>query len=219
MNFDRIPCARPGVRFLCTVMLVAGLVMAATPGPAGAWILRYTTGYGLVPNPPLASRPTTFLLYGYYPTRCGSIVSSSVIDSGHVAIHVRSDAPCPDSSNVEWVQSFDLGMLAAGNHELTITLTMERPDSVRVETASFTFGVEDSSWTPPPPPPPPPAPAPPLVSNWATVPSPPTTLEPVRLDVSGFAPEPCMQLTNAQVIDTSHAVSYTHLTLPTILRV
>ena len=201
MNFDRIPCARPGVRFLCTVMLVAGLVTAATPGPAGAWILRYTTGYGLVPNPPLASRPTTFLLHGYYPTGCGSIVSSSVIDPGHVAIQLRSDASCPDSSNAEWVQSFDLGMLAAGNHDLTITLTMERPDSVRVETASFTFGVEDSSWTPPPPPPPP---VPPLVSNWTTAPSPATTVEPVRLEVSGYAPAACMQLTHAQVIDTAH---------------
>jgi len=205
MSLDRIPRPRPGARLLCTALLAAALVTAATPGPAGAWILRYTTGYGLNPNPPLASGPTTFLLNGYYPTGCGSIVSSSVIDPEHVAIHVRTDAACPDSSSAEWVGSFPLGMLAAGNHDLTITLTMERADSTTVESATFTFGVEDSASPPPPPPPPPPAPVPPIVTGWWTDPSPALPTVPVRLTVTGYTPFPCATLSDAAVIDTSHA--------------
>jgi len=204
MNLDRIPCARPGVRVLGTALTVAGVLMLALPGPAAAWILRYTTGYDFVPNPPLTSRTTTFLLHGYYPTGCGSIVSSSVIDPEHVAIQLRSDAACPDSSNAEWLESFDLGMLPAGNRNLTITLSMETPDSVRVETATFAFGVEDSSGTPPPPPPPPPPPAPPLVTGWTTDPSPATTGRAVSLIVAGYSPFPCATITSASVIDTSH---------------
>jgi hypothetical protein len=200
MRFDRVSRAF-GARILHTMLLAA--ILAAVPtGPAAAWVLRYTTGYGLAPNPPLTSQPTTFLLYGVYPTRCGSIVSSTVVDPAHIAIHVRSDASCPDSSVSTWAESFPLGMLSAGNHDLTITLTMERADSgTTVQTATFTFGVEDSSVSPPPPPPPPVAP---LVSGWSTDPSPATPTVPVRLNVAGYMPFPCAGLTDARVIDPNH---------------
>src|SRR5262245_3184681 len=177
MRFDRDSRA-PGARFLKTLLLTSLLAVAAAGPAAASWILRYTTGYGLVPNPPLSSQPTTFLLYGEYPTGCGSVVSTTVIDPAHVAIHVRSDASCPDSSISAWAESFPLGVLAVGNHDLTITLTMERADSgTTVQSATFTFGVEDSSLASPPPPPPPVAP---LVSAWSTDPSPATPDLPVH---------------------------------------
>lgn len=204
MTFARLSRPRIGARLLCTALLASTILAAGLPAPAAAWILRYTTGYGFVPNPPLSTQPTTFLLYGYYPGGCGAIVSSRVVDPSHVEIHLRSDDGCPDSSRTDWVERFPLGMLPQGNRELTITMTMDHADSSSTQTASFEFGVEDSANVPPPPPPPPP-PALPLVSSWTTDPSPAMVGEPVRLIVTGYTPFPCAMLSNAAVIDSSHA--------------
>src|SRR5262245_57813363 len=103
MTFDRVPRPRARARFLIPALLASAVLMTALPGPAAAWILRYTTGGSFVPDPPVSTQPTTFLLYGYYPAGCGSVVSSTVLDAGHVAIHVRSDGTCPDSSTTEWI--------------------------------------------------------------------------------------------------------------------
>ena len=102
-----------------TLIACAGLAMTA--GSAAAQMsgdLRYTRGYDLMPNPPVASQATTFVLYGVYPTGCGVVESKSVIDAEHVALQVRSFASCPDSSMGAWAESFSLGMLAAGTHTL-----------------------------------------------------------------------------------------------------
>src|SRR5437867_11782940 len=101
------------------VLPCAGLAIMV--GSAAAQLsgdLRYTRGYDLVPNPPVAGQPTTFVLYGVYPTGCGVVESQSVIDEPHVTLRVRSFASCPDSSIGEWAASFSLGMLAAGTHTL-----------------------------------------------------------------------------------------------------
>src|SRR2546428_13302996 len=77
------------------VLVWAGLAILA--GPATAQLsgdLRYTRGYDLVPNPPVAGQPTTFVLYGVYPTGCGVVVEKS---GDPVAIRLESFASCPDS--------------------------------------------------------------------------------------------------------------------------
>jgi len=198
---------------VCAATLLAWAGLAMTAAPAAAQMtgdLRYTRGYDLLPNPPVATRPTTFVLYGVYPTGCGVVEEKSVIDSGHVTLRLRSLAACPDSSISTWAESFSLGTLAAGSNLLSITLTMDRPDSgVSVQQGTLAFVVEDSSSTPPPPPPdsssiPPPAPSPPLFNGSTISPWPATPEVPIALTVSGFAPFDCPGVSASAVIDTSH---------------
>ena len=184
------------------VLVWAGLAILA--GPATAQLsgdLRYSRGYDLVPNPPVAGRPVTFVLYGVYPTGCGAVVEKS---DDPVAVRLESFASCPDSVTT-WAESFSLGTLAAGTYAVAITLTMERPDSgVAVSHATLNFVVEDSASSPPPPPPPPPPPVPPLLVGATPSPWPPTPNVPMALFVQGFAPFVCPVVSGAAVIDTSH---------------
>lgn len=186
-------------RLACVATLLAWAGLATTAAPAAAQ--RYTNGYDFIPNPPVSSRPTTFVLYGNFPTGCGVVEEASVIDPDHVAIRLRSTT-CPDSG-FSWAQSFSLGMLAAGNHTLSITLTMDRPDSgVTVHEGTLTYGVEDTTVAPPPPPPP--LPGPPLVANSTTDPWPPTPDVPIAFILNGYAPFDCPVVSAAAVVDTSH---------------
>ena len=174
----RFRAARAAALLTWTVVAVS---FAIAPAAADS-DTRYLRGYDFIPNPPLSSRPTTFVLYGVYPTGCGIVDEKSVVDQDHVTIRVRSFATCPDSAAGTWAETFPLGVLAAGNHTLTITLTMDRPDSgVSVHESTLEYGVEDTTVTPPPPPPLPP----PLVTTWNIVPSPATASMPVALDVYG----------------------------------
>jgi hypothetical protein len=185
------------------VLVWAGLAILA--GPARAQLsgdLRYTRGYDLVPNPPVAGQSTTFVLYGVYPTGCGVVEEKS---ADPVAIRLESFASCPDSVTT-WAESFSLGMLAAGTYAVAITLTMERPDSgVTVHHGTLSFVVEDSASSPPPPPPvPPPSPVPPLLGGATPSPWPPTPDVPMALIVQGFAPFDCPVVSAAAVTDSSH---------------
>lgn len=186
-------------------LLVAGWLSVAA-APASAQLegsLRYVVGYALTPNPPLNSRPTTMQLFGIYPTGCGVIEDTTVVDSGHVTLRLRAFV-CPDTVTREWAATFPLGMLTRGNHMVAISLTMERPDSgLATHTGSLTFGVEDSSWSPPPPPPPGPSTSP-LVTLTTTDPWPPTPDRPMAFIVGGYTPFPCPIVTTATIVDTSH---------------
>src|SRR2546422_7651023 len=60
------------------VLVWAGLAILA--GPAAAQLsggLRYSRGYGLGPNPPVAGPPTTVVLYWGDPNRGGGVVETS----------------------------------------------------------------------------------------------------------------------------------------------
>jgi hypothetical protein len=192
-------------------ILAAGLSILAGAARAD---LRYTHGFGLVPNPPVATQTTTFILEGIYPTGCGVIENATVIDPGHVTLRVRSTSGCPTDSVVnDWAAPFDLGLLPTGNHTVAVELTMDRPDSgVTVLTGEFTFAVGSSPASPPPPdtlpPPSPPSPPPPstdpLLTLVTTDPWPPTPNVPVTLVLGGSTPFLCPVVTSAAVIDTSH---------------
>ena len=201
-GMTRWPASRSG-GVTATLLLCAVLAMASAPANAQlSGDLRYLRGYDLVPNPPVQGFPTTLKLYGVFPTGCGEVVGSSVTDPSHVAIQLRSTTGCDSTQG--WSGSFDLGLLATGNHTVAIALTMERPDSGRtVYEATLTFGVEDTVVAPPPPPPPPPPTVPPLVSSTTTDPWPPTPDRPMALIVAGTAPFACPLVTEASVIDTS----------------
>src|SRR5207253_2160381 len=90
----------------------------------------------------------------------------------------------------------------AGDHTVSVELTMDRPDSgVTVQNGEFTFGVENSSGPPPPPPPPT---TDPLLTLVTTDPWPPTPDVPVTLVLGGRTPFTCPVVTSAAILDTSH---------------
>src|SRR5262245_23429526 len=123
---------RAAARIFRVTILPACVALAAAASPAAAQLngeLRYSRGYDLNPNPPLAGSPTTLILYGVYATPCGVVDEASVQDPEHVRVRVRSLAVCPDSSSNMWVATFALGAFTAGNHTVAIQLTMDRPDS------------------------------------------------------------------------------------------
>ena len=180
------------------VIVAAGLSTLAGVATAD---LRYTHGFGTYPSPPVAGTPTQFILYGIYPTGCGVIESATVIDPAHLTVRVRSTYDCPGDSVIsDWAAPFNLGVLAAGSHTVSVELTMDRPDSgVSVYQGEFTFDVVSSS-EPPPPPPPPPA----LLSFVVTDPWAPTPSVPMALVLGGNAPFLCPVVTSAAILDTSH---------------
>lgn len=200
------------------VAVLAAAASLAMASPAAAQLqgaLRYAWGYTLVPDPPLASGPTTLLLYGYYPAGCGEILEQTVMDAGHVSIRLRSTACVDTARGGRWVGTFALGQLAAGMHRVQIRLTMDQPDSggVTVHEGWLTFEVQPGSGPPPPPPPPPP-PATSLLESIATEPNPPTPSRPMTLILGGFAPFGCPVVTSAAVIDTSHLALTLTPTMP-----
>ena len=200
-------------RILAVLAVVSSMAVAA---PAAAQLqgdLHYAWGYTLVPDPPLASGPTTLLLYGNYPTGCGEIQEASVADTAHVSIRLHSTV-CVDTSDGRWVGRFDLGQLAGGVHTVAIRLTMDEPETgVTEHEGALTFEVMGSgSPGPPPPSPPPPSPPPPpepqpyplLLQSTSTDPYPPTPDRPMALILGGYAPFGCPVATSATVVDSSH---------------
>ena len=127
------------------LLACAGLAMTAAPAAAQRYgDLRYMRGYDLLPNPPVTGRPTTLVLYGVYPTGCGAVESKS---DSPVAIRLRSYGACPDSAIGTWAESFSLGMLAVGTYTLTLTITMDRPDSgVTVQQGTLTMAPPTPTW-------------------------------------------------------------------------
>ena len=190
-----------GSRLARVATLLASFLTLAGAASAD---LRYVQSFGLIPNPPHNDQATTLVVYGTYPTRCGVVEEATVIDTAHVALRIRSGAECPPDTFTNWVATFPLGMLARGNHTVSLELTMDHPDSgVAVYSGSFTFGVEGPSDDPPPPPPPPPSDLP-LLSAATTEPQEPRSDAPVALIVSGYAPFGCPVVESAAIIDTSH---------------
>lgn len=211
-----------------TLLAVTASLPAATPAAAQiVGLPSYVWGATLVPDPPLASGPTTVIFYGIYPTGCGDVLGAA-LEAGRITLRLRSTT-CVDTSNGRWVASVPLGILPAGQYTLPVSFSMEQPDSATAPYAgSIHFEVVGGSPPPPPdtlppPPPPPPSdtlpppPGPPLPDSLPptpppspfllgsyTDPSPPTPDRPMALIVTGTANFPCPVVTAAAVIDTSH---------------
>src|SRR5262249_33189499 len=152
--------------------------------------------------------PTTLILYGFYPTGCGTVEEASVTDPSHVVLRLQSSVDCDTTRG--WSASFPLGLLPSGDHTVVITMTMDRPDSGRsVREGSITSGVGAPSAPPPPPPPPPRPPPPPppppadslQVTATNTDPYPATPDRAMAIIVSGIAPFDCAVVSEATVID------------------
>src|SRR5436190_3932522 len=105
---------------------------------------------------------------------------------------------CPggDSLN-QWSQTFDFGVLRAGNHNLIVNVRDAANPSV-----AQVYGDWFLVWGPQPPPPPP-GPPPhggPLFTGVSTFPEVPKTSEPTWLIVEGFAPYSCAFMTDDRLV-------------------
>mgnify|MGYP003693988529 CR=1 FL=1 len=69
-------CGKASAPGWMAAMLITGALLVAASAPADAQQtgnLRYVSGYDLVPNSPTTTVPTTLILYGFFPTGCGSL--------------------------------------------------------------------------------------------------------------------------------------------------
>src|SRR6267378_796211 len=188
---------------LAAALLLASPQIAAAQYPS--WLMRYLSGYNFLPNPPSAQQSTRLLLYGWFPYDCGQVSSATVIDPEHVELTLDPAAAGCDSTGRYWSHIFDLGLLAAGNHTINLTLTMNRPDSGQVvEHGSFDFGVEDTTVVTPPPPPYYPPGFMPNVLQWSLDPPRPNITQPTHIDLLGWFPYQCGEVANARVVDNSN---------------
>src|SRR5689334_23519290 len=73
------------------------------------------------PAPANDHEPTIVTLLGCYPYACGEIVQSRILGPTEVEVTMRERTGCADTVQT-WAQSFDLGVLAAGSHNLVITV-------------------------------------------------------------------------------------------------
>lgn len=187
------------------VLPLATLLGLAFARPAAAqWLLPHLSGYDFDPNPPTTTSDTQFLLRGTFRYLCGQVTTATVVDSEHIEVTLDQGPACPDTTR-DWSHWFDLGRLAAGNHTLYITLTVNDPDSGNVvEHGSFEYGVVDTSVYVPPPPPPPTSGFMPYVLQYILTPSRPNIGQPTTVDFIGYFPYYCGEVANATVVDASN---------------
>jgi len=201
------PKRRPwGAAAVVAASLALVALLAPAAGAKPAWLIPYVDGYDLIPNPPNDITPTTFVLRGTVRYTCPQVTGARVVDSGHIELTV-GPGPCGDSTSTgSWWQEFDLGLLPAGNHDLAIHLTIERPDSsTLVEDGTFTFGVVDTSYHQPPPDTT--RTSGPLIEWIATLPPQARIDVPTQLEVHGYFPFDCGRVTNAGVVDDAHVTA------------
>lgn len=136
----------PGVLF--------GLALAA--GTASAWtypLLPHVQGLAFFPERPNDAQSTSFLLSAVYPHECWQLVDGQLTDSAHVHVTIAPGTTCNDSGST-WTAGWDLGLLVAGTHTLTVHATVQNGTLYPGE-EEITVPFDVSVAEPPPPPPPP----------------------------------------------------------------
>ena len=182
--------------------IAAALVFAAllAAGPASAWeypLLPHVNGLAFFPETPNTEYRTSALLSAYYPGECWRLVDTLKVDSAHVRVTIARATDCGDSVSY-WLQYFDLGYLAAGMHELTVTCTVLDDGVPPVEEEiTVPFEVVQAA---PPPPPPPVSPLP-LLEIIEVHPPQPAPGEAVTIRLRGFKPFTCTLIHEEAVVD------------------
>jgi hypothetical protein len=86
------------------------------PPPSCPLFSHFTTN----PTPAKDDEPTRVTIFGCFPYPCGGIVQTQFLGPTHVEV-TMAERSCPDSGQV-WAATFDLGLLAAGRHNLRISV-------------------------------------------------------------------------------------------------
>ena len=142
-------------RALAALALGSSLLAGMSPRPAQAWnypLLPHVQGLAFFPETPNTESQTRALLSAYYLNECWQVVDSALTDSAHVRVTVRRNPSCTDSVT-SWTRMFNLGVLDAGIHDLTVHCTVQEPGQPDAEEEiTVPFQVVDGSAPPPPPP-------------------------------------------------------------------
>jgi hypothetical protein len=192
-----------------------GLALAA--GTASAWtypLLPHVQGLAFFPERPNDAQSTSFLLSAVYPHECWQLVDGQLTDSAHVRVTLAPGTTCNDSGST-WTAGWDLGLLVAGTHTLTVHATVQNGTLYPAEeeiTVPF-----DVSVAAPPPPPPPPGPGidtvTTLVNYIETTPGAPMLGDRVTVRFRGRYPFECGTLADASNADPAN-LSLTLATAP-----
>lgn len=184
---------------------------------ASAWnypLLPHVQGLAFFPERPNDGQRTGFLLSAVYPDSCWRLVDARMTDSSYVLIAIEPATTCGDSGST-WTAGWDLGILAAGMHTLTVHATVEySPLYAREEEIAVPFEVSVGV---PPPPPPPPGPGidsvTTLVNYIEVTPGAPQLGDRVSVRFRGRYPFDCGTLTDASSADPAN-LSLTLATTP-----
>ena len=120
----------------------ADSVTPPPPSPSGppeypSLFIRCLSGWS-VASPPTTAAPTILYLYGWFPYLCGQVAEATVLSSSHVLVRLQPGPACSDTTTL-WFQSFDLGLLPAGPHPVTVTLDVEGDPSMAVNLRETTL--------------------------------------------------------------------------------
>ena len=187
------------------IAALLGLVALFSARTASAWeypLLPHVQGLAFFPETPNTGQRTGFLLSAVYPNECWHLVDAGFPDSAHVRIIIAPDNDCGDSLST-WTAGWDMGILSAGMHSLTVHCTLSYPVGPTTE-EEITVPFEVVAGTPPPPPPPPPGEGSPLLLQYEVLPPQPQPGEAVTLKLTGRSPFECTLIRDEQVLDQSH---------------
>ncbi len=192
--------SRPFAGALAT--LVLGLCLCLVTRAASAWtypLLPHVQGLAFFPEQPNDQASTWFELSAVYPSECWRLVDAQLIDSTRVQVTIEPFSPCGDSAT-HWRVNFDLGVLPAGMHSLTVHATVRNGTSFPDE-EEITVPFEVVAFVPPPPPP---IDSTLLLSSIEVIPAAPAPGEAVSIRLTGWTPFECTTVGFPHVFDPAH---------------
>lgn len=71
------------------------------------------------PEHPTTADPVVLTARGWFSSGCGRVLGSRIVDLHHVEVDLRDNIICA-SAPIPWEQSFALGVLPAGRHEIRV---------------------------------------------------------------------------------------------------
>lgn len=184
---------------LLALTLPAGYASAAeAPTSWNYPLLPHVPALALWPGTPNDQQPTTVELSAVYTGECWMVQDQALVDDTLITVTLAPDPNCPGDSASSWVRSFELGVLPAGIHPLTISATLLHPGSGATQ-EQISIGFEVVHYSPPPPPVPGDSTAGMLVTSIEVLPDRPTPSDPVTVRLSGRYPFDCGELLNPTI--------------------
>ena len=140
------------------VLAALAVTLAAFASPVLAQVppdsLPFVTSITTIPAQPCDSIPTRIAIQGVLPSTCGALLGHDGLTI-YIADPNLECAGCP-AIMVPWADTLDVGLLAAGNHAVFLTMAVidsvcaTPPDTVFHQTR-FVFAVFQDCQPPPPP--------------------------------------------------------------------
>ncbi len=161
-------------------------------------LLPHVKALAFFPETPNDAQPTSIQLSSTY-NECWSVASAGLTDTAHVLVTLTS-CPATTDSVYGWVRGFDLGVLSAGPHSLTVHATVLNPGAPSTE-EEITVPFDVVRGAPPPPPPPPSDTSNTVVMGFEILPPNPLITDEITARVNGRYPFACGEIASAAAVD------------------